>query len=327
MRYRTITIIVTLALGILLAPLAADAQPAGKVYRIGWVGASDLHISPFLSPFLRGLRALGWDRQDFVMEDRWAWGNYERFPPLAAELVSLKVDVIVAVSAPATLAAMNATKTIPIVFTMVGDPVDAGFVASLARPGGNITGLTNLSAELSVKLLELLKEVVPGAARVAVLRNPTNPVSAPQLRWTQLAAQVLGVQLQVVDVRDPNEFESAFLAMTREHAGAFTVLADPMLLSNRTRIAELAVKYGLAATFNVKEYAEAGGLISYGPSLVELWRRLATYGDKILKGAKPADLPVEQPMKFELVVNLKTAKALGLTIPQSILIRADEVIQ
>jgi putative ABC transport system substrate-binding protein len=254
-------------------------------------------------------------------------GGGESVPRFAADLVRAKVDLIVAWGTTAVTAAKQATRTVPIIFVAVGDPVGTGVVASLARPGGNITGLTNISTELSAKMLELLKEVVPGLTRVAVLRNPTNPVSAPQLRWTEVAAGSLGMQLQVVDVRDPKELEGAFSTMSRERAGGLTVLADPMFLSQRTRIADLAARTRLPAMFNVRQYVEAGGLMSYGPSLADLWRRAATFVDKILKGARPADLPVEQPTRFELVINLRTTKALGLTIPQSILIRADHVIQ
>jgi putative ABC transport system substrate-binding protein len=200
-------------------------------------------------------------------------------------------------------------------------------VASLARPGGNVTGVTNLSAELSAKLLELLKEVVPGLTQIAVLRNPRNPVAAPQLQWTELAAQALGMQLQVVDVRDPSEFEAAFVSMTRERAGALTVLADTMFLSQRRQIADLAIKHRLPATFNWREYAEAGGLIAYGPRLADQWRRVAEFADKILKGVRPAELPVELPMTFEFVINLKTAQTLGLTIPPTLLFQATEVIR
>jgi len=205
--------------------------------------------------------------------------------------------------------------------------VGSGIVASLARPGGNVTGVTNLTAELSAKQLELLKEVVPGLTQIAVLRNPRNPVSALQLRWTELAAQALGMQLHVVDVHDPSEFEAAFVSMTRERAGALTVLADMMFLSQRSQIADLAIKHRLPAIFNWREYAEAGGLIVYGPIFAEQGRRVAAFVDKLLKGVRPAELPVEQPMRFELVINLKTAKALDLPIPPTLLFRADEVIQ
>jgi putative ABC transport system substrate-binding protein len=242
-------------------------------------------------------------------------------------MVALPVDVLVTWGTPATVAAMQATSTAPIIFLAVGDPVGSGIVASLARPGGNVTGVTNLTSELSTKQLELLKETVPELTQIAVLRNPGNPVSALQLRWTELAARSLGVQLHVVDVHDPSGFEAAFWSMTRERAGALTVLADTMFLSQRRQITDLAVTHRLPAVFNLREYAEAGGLIAYGPRLADLWRRVAEFVDKILKGAKPADLPVEQPMTFEFVINLKTAQTLGLTIPPTLLFQATEVLR
>lgn len=329
MRRKTAGVIVTVLLGILVAPLASDAQQERKIARIGaLMTGSPAAAGPYIEAFRQGLRELGYSEgENIAIEYRWVEGKADLFREFAADLLRVKVDLIVAFGTTAVTAAKQATSTVPIIFLAVGDPVGTGIVASLARPGGNVTGLTNISAELSAKLLELLKEVVPGLTRVAVLRNPTNPVSAPQLRWTELAARSLGVQLQVVDVRDPKEFEAAFLSMTRERAGALTVLADPMFLSQRRRIADLAAKSRLPATFNWRQYAEAGGLIAYGPNLADQWRRVATFVDKILKGAKPADLPVEQPTRFELVINLRTTKALGLTIPQSILIRADHVIQ
>lgn len=327
MRLRTLGLLVTLALATLAVPFASEAEQERRMARIGaLMTGSPSTARPLIEGFRQGLRELGYSEgQNLAIEYRWVEGKVDQFRDAAADLVRVKVDVILAWGTTAVTAAKQTTSTVPIIFVAVGDPVGTKVVSSLARPGANITGLTNLSAELSAKLLELLKEVVPGLTRVAVLRNPTNPVSAPQLRWTEIAAHTLGVQLQVVDVRDPRELEAAFVAMTKEKAGALTVLADPMFLSQRVRIAELASKSRLPATFNWRQYAEAGGLLAYGPDLADLWRRAATFVDKILKGTKPADLPVEQPTKFELVINMKTAKALGLTIPPSVLIRADVI--
>ena len=265
--------------------------------------------------------------QNIAIESRWAEGKYDRYSALTADLVRLKVDVIVAVGGRATQDAQRATRTIPIVMSVVIDPLGSGLVVSLARPGGNVTGLTIMASDLVGKQLELLKEVVPKVSRVALLWNPANPGSAPQLREAEAAARALGVRLQTLEARDPQEIDSAFAAMTRERAGALVILADAILTNQRRQIAELAAKRRLPAVYGVSEYAEAGGLMFYGPSSLDLERRAATFVDKILKGAKPADLPVEQPNKFELVINLKTAKALGLTIPPSVLARADHVIQ
>jgi len=245
----------------------------------------------------------------------------------AYEFVRAQVDVIVAWGTSAATGAQQATRAIPIIAVAVGDPVETGLISSLTRPGGNITELSNMSAELGAKQLNLLKELLPHLTDVAVFRNPTNPVSAPQMKWTTIAARSLQIQLHVIDVRGPDELETAFSATTKEKVGAMTVLADPMFLSHRARIAELAVKNRLPTAFNWGQYAEAGGLLAYGPSVEEMWRRASTFVDKVLRGTRPADLPFEQPTKFELVINLKTAKALGLTIPQSVLARADQVIE
>jgi len=332
MRLRTPALLVTLALGVLATPLPADAQQAGKVPRIGYLSPySASAVSSRHEAFRQGLSELGYvEGKNIVIESRFAEENFERLPDLAAELVRLKVDVIVAAVTQASLAAKNATRTIPIVIVGVGDPVGSGLVASLGRPGGNITGTSGMAPEVVGKSLELLKETVPKVSRVAVLWNPANPVfQAQMLSETKVAARVLGVQLQILEARGLNELDTAFAAMTRERAGALLVLTDPMFLRHRPRIADLAVKSRLPAMYGGGggEYAEAGGLLSYGPNYAELFRRGATYVDKILKGAKPADLPVEQPMRFELVINMKTARALGLTIPQSVLIRADQLIQ
>jgi putative ABC transport system substrate-binding protein len=265
-----------------------------------------------------------------VIEYRSAEGKLERFPALVAELVALKVDVIVVAGTPASLAAKQATRTLPIVFATAADPVGSGLVTSLARPGGNITGLSILSPELVGKRLELLKQAVPGVSRVAVLWQPgghDERTDKDILKDAEVAARALGVRLQVVEARGPEDFDRAFSDMTRARAGALTVLTGIMFLNERRRLVDLATKNRLPTVYPYREFVDAGGLMAYGPNLADLYRRAATYVDKILKGAKPGDLPVEQPTKFELVINLKTAKALGLTIPQSVLGRADEVIQ
>jgi putative tryptophan/tyrosine transport system substrate-binding protein len=316
--------------GLLATPLAAEAQPAAKVYRIGLLGTvplTDPGTSRIWDGFLEGLRQLGYvEGQNLVIEGRYSEGRSERLPALAAELVQLKVDVIVAAATTAD-EAKRTTSTIPIVMTNHGDPVGSRVVASLARPGGNVTGLSALSPALVGKQLQLLKEAVPRVSRVAVLSNPTHPSHPTSLREAEVAARSLKVRLQILEARAPTEFAGAFSAATKESAGALLVLGDPMFFGERTRIVELAAKSRLPLMSIQKEYAEAGGLLAYGIDQRDSFRRAATYVDKILKGAKPADLPVEQPTKFELVINLKTAKALGLTLPQSVLGRADEVIQ
>jgi putative ABC transport system substrate-binding protein len=266
------------------------------------------------------------DGRNISIEPRWAEGQYDRYPALAADLVRLKVDVIVAMSGAATQAAQQATRTIPIVMSLVNDPVGSGLVPSLARPGGNVTGTSVISPDLLGKQLQLLKEVVPKVSRVAFLRHPGNPASAANLREAEAAARVLGVRLQALEARNPQEIDSAFAAMTRERAGALLIHADALFGNQRKQIAELATKRRLPSIQLTTEYAEAGGLMVFGPNLLDLERRAATYVDKILKGAKPGDLPVEQPTKFELVINVRTAKAIGLTIPQSLLQRADQII-
>jgi putative ABC transport system substrate-binding protein len=323
------TFLAMLTGGIVVAPLAAEAQQAAKIARIGYL-APNLAATPHLpEAFRQGLRDLGYvEGRNVVIEYRDAEGKLERLPALAAELVALKVDVIVTSAYPGTLAAKNATNTIPIIMVAVADPVRIGLIASLVRPGGNITGLTLLAGtEIVGKHLELLKEAVPNLSRVAVLWNPANPMHVLRLREVEVAGRSLRVQLQILKAQGPEEFDSAFAAMTRERAGALYVVGDPMLRQHRRRLAELAAKSRLPAVYELKDHVEAGGLMAYGPSILDMYWRAATYVDKILKGAKPADLPVEQPTKFELVINLKTAKALGLTIPQSLLRRADEVIQ
>ncbi len=327
---RKLGVVVTLSSGLFVAPLAADAQQPAKVARIGYLGSAGpgTPVSHLLDAFRQGLRELGYvEGRNIAIEYRGAEGRFGRLPDLAAELVRLRVDVILVGGTPAALAAKNATGTIPIVLAGVGDPVGTGLVASLARPGGNITGLSFQTPELSAKQLELLKEAIPELSRVAVLSNPGNAGTAPMLRETELAARALGVQLRVMEVRSPDQFASAFARMRRERAGALLVLADPLFFLHRAQLAELAAKSRLPAMYGVTEHAQAGGLMAYSPNFANLFRRAATFVDRILKGAKPADLPVEQPTRFELVINLKTAKALGLTIPPSVLIRADQVIQ
>jgi len=316
-----------LASGLLAAPLAAEAQRAGKVHRIGYLSGG---LSTYrIEAFRQGLRELGWvEGQNIVIEYRYAEGRFDRLPDLAAELVRLKVDIIVALATPASAAAKNATGTIPIVGISLGDPVGTGLIASLARPGGNVTGVSySVGVETIGKGLELFKEIVPNVRRVAILSNPGNPLYAPAVRDVKVAARSLGVQLQLLETRGPTEFDGAFAAMAKERVGGLFVVADTMFNLHRARLVELAAKSRLPAAYGTRDAVEAGGLMSYGPSLPDLFRRGATYVDKILRGAKPADLPVEQPTKFELVINLKTAKALGLTIPQSVLARADQVIE
>ncbi len=311
--------------GVLVVPLAV-AQPAGKVYRIGVLTAQTPEGS-HADAFRRGLRELGYvEGQNIATEWRSAHSS-EQFPDLAAELVRLRVDVIVASNNPAIQAAQRATKTIPIVMVFAADPVSLGFVASLARPGGNITGLTSQANELQGKRLQLLKETVTNLSRVAVLWDPTEPGRRAQVGEVEAAARAAGVRLRLLEARSPSELDSAFVAMIKEGTRAVLVQASSMLLAQRARIAEAAVKSGLPAMFLAREWVEAGGLMSYSANITDLYRRAAYFVVKILKGAKPSDLPVEQPTKFELVINLKTAKALGLTIPQSVLFRADEVIQ
>ncbi len=310
--------------GLLAAPLSAEAQ-AGKVYRIGLL--STFENSRTWEAFLQGLRELGWaEGKNVVTERRFSEGKQERFRDLAPGLVRLNVDVIVTSGTPATLAAKNATTTIPIVMTAVGDPVGAGLVGSLARPGGNITGLSLLNPATSGKRVELLKEILPGATRLGVLGNPTNPWTALMVREIEVMARTLGMQLQRLEVERPTDFEAAFGAATRGRAAALLVLEDPFMNPYIPTIVGLAAKSRLPAAYGFREFVDAGGLMSYGANAPDLWRRAATYVDRILKGTKPADLPVAQPTKFELVINLKTAKALGLTIPSSLLARADEVI-
>jgi len=322
----------TISASLLTASLAAEAQQAAKVARIGYL-ANDPSTSPYLrETFLQGLRDLGYvEGRNLVIEYREAEGKADRLPALAAELVALKVDVILAGgSTLGARVAKQATSTIPIVFAAVGDPVESGLVTSLARPDGNVTGLSSLAPELVGKRLELLTQAVPGVSRVAVLWFPGalgERTDKVMLREAEAAARGLGVRLQFAEARDPADFDRAFSDMTSAHAGALTLLPSNPFLREHRRLVDLAAKNRLPAVYTSREFVDAGGLMSYGANQPDLFRRAATYVDKILKGAKPGDLPVEQPRKFELVINLKAAKALGLTIPLSVLGRADHIIE
>jgi len=310
------------------APLIPAAEPGAKVARIGVLTLSTASWAPNAEGFRQGLREHGYvEGQNIAFEHRDAAGRADRLPALAGELVRLKVDVIVTQSNVATLAAKHATETIPIVMAIAGDPVKAGLVRSLARPGGNVTGLTLMQTELSGKRLELLKEVAPNIALVAVIWNPTDPPAVESLRETEAAARSLGLKLRAIEARSPADLDAAFKAVAPVRPGAFFPLPGSMFQGNITRIIEFAAKRGLPGVFPNREFAEAGGLLSYAPSLGANWRRAPVFVDKILRGARPADIPIEQPTKFELVINLKTAKALRLTIPASMLARADQVIQ
>ena len=320
---------ILVAAAILTVAMVANAQQPTKVPRIGYLAAVSRSANAVrIEAFRQGLRELGYvEGKNIVIEYRYAEGKRDRLPALAAELVRLKVDIIVTGGGSSTRAVKEATSTIPIVMAQDDDPVGNGFVASLTRPGGNITGLATLAPELSGKQLELLKEIVPKLSRVAVLGSSTNPGNAQALKETELAAGALAVKLQYLDVLDPKDIEIAFRAASKGRADAVLTLTSSILYSQRAQLADLAVKSRLAAIYPFPEYVEAGGLMSYGVSLTDLHRRAVTYVDKILKGRKPADLPVEQPRKFELVINLKTAKQIGLTIPPSVLYRADKVIK
>src|SRR5262245_53398099 len=310
-------------------PLAARAQQAAKLPRIGILWPNPLSPSGhFVDAFRQGLRELGYvEGQNMIVEFRSAEGRMERLPDLAAELVRLPVDVIQTATSPTIRAAQQATRTIPIVMGNSQDPVSEGFIASLARPGGNITGQTLFSPDLAAKRLQLLQDVVPKLTRVAVLWHADDPALALSLRETVLAANTLRLEFRSLGVRGPNEFEAAFRTATQEGAEGLIILEDNLSFRYRAEIAKLANGSRLPTMYGLREYVEAGGLIAYGPNLAQIYRRSATYVDKILRGAKPADLPVEQPARFELLVNLKTAKALGIEIPPTLLARADEVIE
>jgi putative ABC transport system substrate-binding protein len=341
MTRRTLGLLITLALSCLVAPLVADAQPVGKVYRIGYLalGVSPTPSVPYqgLEAFRLALRDLGYvEGRNLLMEYRWGELKSDTLPALAAELVRLQVDLIVVPDTPAAVAAKHATQTIPIV-VKIFDPVGSGLVASLSRPGGNVTGMSVMETDLRPKRLELLRGAVPAASHVAAVHPPSNPAS-PSLpglgaltffiRETEAAAKALGVKLTSVELgRDPREWDHAFQAMVSDGIAALFVHQNPGFFANRAYLAELAARHRLPTMYQAREYVEAGGLMAYGPNIEEADRRVATYVAKIFKGAKPSDLPIEQPTTFELVINLKTAKALGLIIPPSLLFQADEVIR
>ena len=311
----------------LVAPLSVGAQQADKVARIGWFGV-DPRVGHLRAAFLEGLRDLGYiEGRNLVFESRWTGGSLEGLPALAAELAALKLDVIVAATTPNALAAKRATTSIPIVVTAASDPVASGLVSSLARPGGNVTGLSFLSPELVGKHLELLKEALPGVSRVAVLWQPGERPKKDMLKGGEVAARALGLQLQLVEVPRPDHFDRAFSDLTRARAGALAVVTSAMFFIEHRRLVDLTATHRLPTLWPWREAVDAGGFMSYAPHMPDLYRRAATHVDKILKGAKPGDLPIEQPTKFELVINLKAAKALGLTMPPSLLLRADQVIE
>jgi putative ABC transport system substrate-binding protein len=320
--------IVTVAMLIALC-VSAQTQEPKKVARIGFLGATSPQVeSTRIEGFYQGMRELGYvEGKNIVIEWRWAEGKFDRLPDLAAELMRLNVDVIVAGGSTSTGAAKKVTTTIPIVMAQTNDPVGSGMIVSLAHPGGNMTGLSTLVPELSGKRLELLKEVVPKLSRVTVFGDSTAPGNAQALKETEPAAKALKISLQYLDMLGPKSIESAFREASKERADAVLVFVAPVLISRRKQIAALAVKNRLPAMYGQPEYVEDGGLMSYGVSVVDLYRRAATYVDKILKGAKPADLPVEQPKKFEFIINLKAAKQIGVTIPPNVLARADKIIR
>jgi putative ABC transport system substrate-binding protein len=319
--------IVLLILGLLLAPLAAHAQPPAKVPRIGvlWERTPP---DPFIAVFRQGLRELGYtEGQNLVIEERYAYGVVDRYPALIAELLDLNVEVLVVAGTNAAQAAKARTSTVPIVFTLPAYPVEDGLVASFAHPGGNATGLSTHTPGLTGKQLELLKAAVPQVSRVTVLYNSVNPVHSLSLQEAHEAARALALELQVLEVRQGNDLASAFAALTAWRAEAVLALSGPPMSNELAHLAQLAAAHHVPAMFIRREFVEIGGLLAYGPSFTDNFRRAAIYVDKILKGAKPADLPVEQPMKYELVINLKTAQALGMTISPTFLFQADEVIQ
>jgi putative ABC transport system substrate-binding protein len=310
-------------------PLAAAAQPAGKLPRIGFIGNSTAALEANLvGPFREGLRDLGYvEGHNVLIDYRWAEGEYERFPALIAELLALKVDVLVAAGTPAAQAVKSATTSTPLVMVAVGDPIHTGLVASLARPGGNLTGLVSIAPDLEGKRLELLKETVPKLSHVSFLMNPANAFHAVSEKQARAAAAALGLKVQFVPVRAESEFDPAFETIIRERSGAFIMLADRLFLHHRVRIADFATRARLPAIYAYAELVEAGGLMSFGPSYPAMHRRAAYFVDRILKGTKPADLPMEQPTKFELIINTKAAKRLGLALPASLLLRADRLIE
>ena len=308
-------------------PIVARAQQRAKIYRLGFLWGLP-PILPWTTAFDRGLAVFGWvNGQNIVIDHRSADGHFDRLPALATELVNLGADLIVALSAPETSAAKQVTKGIPIVFVVHGDPLSVGDIQSLSHPGGNITGLSQMHPELSTKQLDLLKQIAPGISRIGVLWNAANPAKQTDWKFLAPAAQALGVTLQSFEVRDPADFDNAFVAITRARPDALLTLGDPLMVTYRASVATFALNAGLPAMFTHRQFVEVGGLMSYGANFPDLFRRAARYVDKILKGAKPADLPVEQPTKFELFLNLSTAKKLGLVVPPTLLVAADEVIE
>jgi putative ABC transport system substrate-binding protein len=313
---------------VLTAPLGAQAQQAGRVYRIGYVNPGGASLAPIrLEPLRQGLRELGYvEGRNLVLEARWGEGQVERLPGLVTELLNAKVDVIVTAAATAARAARDATTTVPVIMVDPGDPVGAGLVTSLARPGGNVTGLSSVTPDIVGKQVQVLKEALPTLANLIFVSNPGVPAGALALKEAEKATQSIGARLRVIGVRNPDEFEPALADIPKERT-AILIFPDPLTFTHRRRLMSVAVQHGFGVVSGSKEFAEAGGLLSYGPSFVEMFRRAAVYVDRILRGTRPADLPIEQPTTFELVINVKTAKALGLTIPQSLLLRADQLIE
>jgi len=322
-------IVVAFTISVLITLSASQAQHSGHVPRVGYLGASSASLeAELVKAFREGLREHGYvEGQNIVIEYRWAEGNYQRFPALVADLVKLKVDLILTAGTPGTLAAKRATQTIPIVMAVTGDAVGTGLVSSLARPGGNVTGLTTMVPDLEGKRLEILREVLPKLVTVAVLLNTSNPLTAIEWEQTKTSATALGIQLQPIELQRPEDFKEAFARVARQRPDAITMVADRFQLAHRMQIVDFVAKTRAPAIYPYRDFVVAGGLMSYGPSYEDLFRRSATYVDKILRGAKPSDLPIEQPTKFEFVVNLKTAKTLGVPIPPSLLLRADHVFE
>ena len=319
----------TIACGLLAAPLAAEAQPAGKVYRIGFLGNStEAMEANLVGPFREGLRERGYvEGRDLTIEYRWAEGAYERFPALIAELIALKSDIIVTAGTPAAHAVKRTTTTIPLVMVAVGDPIGTGLVKSLARPGGNLTGLLSIGPDLEGKRLELLTQIVPKLSSVAFLANPANPIHLTSEKQASAAAKALHLKVVFFPVRVAGEFDHAFQAIVGQRSGALVMLADRLFVHHRARIVEFTARHRLPAVYAYNELVQVGGLMSFGPSYPEMHRRAAYFVDRILKGARATDLPMEQPSKFELILNLRTARTLGLVISQEVLQRADQVIE
>jgi putative ABC transport system substrate-binding protein len=324
-----LVVVLAVALGLVIAPVAVDAQAPGGVHRVGFLGNSTAALEANLvGPFREGLRDRGYlEGRNLVIEYRWAEGKYERFPALINELIAQRVEVIVTAGTPASLAVKRATTQIPLVMVAVGDPVGTGLVRSLSHPGGNITGLTSISTEMDGKRVELLKEVIPAVAHVAVLWNSASPLQVLAEKQARIAAQALGMKVLSLGVRSIQEIEDAFATMVIERPGALLVLADRLFLHHRARIMDFALRHRLPGVHAYRELVEVGGLMSFGPNYAEMHRRAAYFVDRILEGTRPADLPVERPPTFELVINLRTARALGSTIPPSVLLRATEVLE